>query len=112
MAYDEKLAQRIIEALSGEAPVDVKKMFGGVCVMVRGQMCCGVIGDELMVRVGPEQYPDALKLPHVRPMDFTGRPLAGFVYVDRDGYQNEGSLRQWIDRCVQFVCTLPPKYAD
>jgi len=108
MAYDEKLAQRIIEALSGEAPVDVKKMFGGVCVMVRGQMCCGVIGDELMVRVGPEQYPDALKLPHVRPMDFTGRPMKGLVYVAPAGVKSDGALRKWVERGLAFVKSAPP----
>lgn len=108
MAYDEKLAQRIQKVLETQAPVEAKKMFGGICIMVGGQMCCGVIGDELMVRVGPEQYPDALKRPHVRPMDFTGRPLKGMVYVAPEGVKSNDALRRWVERGLAFVKSAPP----
>ncbi len=108
MAFDEKLAQRIGKALEGEAPVEVKKMFGGICVMVAGQMCCGVIGDDLMVRVGPEQYADALEQPHVRPMDFTGRPMKGLIYVSPEGVKSDAALRKWVERGVAFVKSAPP----
>lgn len=76
--------------------------------MVNGQMCCGLT-DELMVRVGKEHYADALSQPHARPMDFTGRPLAGFVYVSPAGYRTSASLAKWIARGVHYVMTSPPK---
>ena len=77
--------------------------------MVRGNMCCGMIDDNLVVRVGPDTYDAALREPHARPMDFTGRPLPGFVYVDRAGFASAPLLKQWIERSVSFVRTLPPK---
>ncbi len=84
-------------------------MFGGVAFMLGGNMCCGVIEDNLVVRVGPDAYETVLREPHARPMDFTGRPLEGFVYVDRGGFESPSALRAWIDRGVEFVKRLPPK---
>jgi hypothetical protein len=81
----------------------------GVTFMVRGNMCCGVLDEHLVVRVGPDEYEGALREPHTRPMDFTGRALHGFVYVDRKGFANDRSLKRWIDRGMSFVATLPPK---
>lgn len=84
-------------------------MFGGVCFTVNGDMVCGVVKDDLMVRVGPERYGDALKRPHTRPMDFTGRPMNGYVFVAAQGVQAEPSLKGWVDAGVAHVRTLPPK---
>jgi len=109
MAYDEKLAERIRAVLSLGTNVREKKMFGGIAFILRGNMCCGVMNDLLMARVGPEQYEACLALPHVRPMDFTGKPRKGYVYVEPAGYKEDVDLKVWIDRCVDFVSTLPEK---
>lgn len=109
MAYDEGTAQRLREAL-GESPEIVEKtMFGGIAFMMSGHMCCGVAGKVLMARVGPAQYERALSRPHAREMDFTGKPLRGFVYVDPGGFESDGALMSWISLCRSFVRTLPPK---
>ena len=84
-------------------------MFGGLCFMVKGSMCCGLTGTAFMVRVGPDQYEEALAQPHARPMDFTGRPLAGMVYVDPVGYSTDVDIAKWVQRGVTFVSALPPK---
>lgn len=86
-----------------------KKMFGGLSFMVKGHMCCGVVGDELMVRVGPDGYEAALERPHARPMDFTGKPLKGFVYVAPQGFSTQSTLERWIRLALEFVETLPAK---
>ncbi|MEM7029067.1 MAG: TfoX/Sxy family protein [Chloroflexota bacterium] len=109
MAYDEGLAQRIRETLVEQDGVVEKKMFGGLAFMVHGHMCCGVINEEMMVRVGPDQYEEALEQPHAREMDFTGRPMRGMVTVDGDGFETEGDLVGWVERGLRFVTALPPK---
>ena len=109
MAYDEGLAERLREVFRGHHGVSEKRMFGGVAFMVRGYMAVGIIGETLMARVGAEQYEQALKLKHVRPMDFTGKPMKGYVYVDPDGFDSQAELEAWVDRCVKFVGTLPPR---
>ncbi len=109
MAYDEKLARRIRNLLEKHRGLAEKKMFGGLCFMLRGHMCCGIVNDQLVIRTGPLQYEDALAKAHVHPMDFTGRPLKGFVYVAADGFRTAKSLAAWIERGVQFIQTLPPK---
>jgi TfoX/Sxy family transcriptional regulator of competence genes len=109
MAYDEGLAERIREVLDSQDGVTEKKMFGGLAFMVRGHMCCGVSGDDLMLRVGPEQYDDALMQPHARAMDFTGRPMKGFVYVGPEGLASDEQLEAWLGRGLRFVQSLPPK---
>ena len=109
MAYDEGVAQQVREALQRQSNVVEKKMFGGLAFMVRGNMCCGVIGEELMVRVGPEGYETALTQPHARKMDFTGKPLKGFVYVESDGFDSDDDLQAWVDRALEFVLSLPAK---
>ena len=109
MAYDEDLALRLRVVFQDETDVVEKKMFGGMAFMVRGNMCCGVTGSDLMVRVGAEQYDDAISLPHARPMDFTGRPLKGFVYVDGEGLDTDENLKEWVNRSMKFVSTLPSK---
>ena len=109
MAFDEGVAQRIREVLDAEPEVVEKKMFGGLAFMIGGHMCCGVADAKLMPRVGKDAYSGALTEPHVEPMDFTGRPLTGFVYVLEEGIESERDLVAWIDRCVSFVESLPPK---
>ena len=84
-------------------------MFGGLAFMVAGHMCCGVIDDTLMVRVGPEHYPKALTIAHAREMDFTGKPLTGFVYVAPPGFESDRDLSDWVTRGLAFVTSLPPR---
>jgi len=109
MSYDEKLAQRIREILSRRKDICEKQMFGGLALMLNGHMFCGIIQGDLMVRVGPEQYEAALTQPHVRPMDFTGRPLNGYVYVAPAGYKKTSELAKWVQRGMTFVSSLPAK---
>ena len=109
MAYDEGVAQRLREHFAEHDDIVERKMFGGIAFMLSGHMCCGVVGDTLMARVGPEQYDESLRRPHARAMDFTGRPMRGFVYVDPDGFESDHDLDAWVSRCVQFVSSLPPK---
>ncbi len=109
MAYSEALAARIRSAFADESAVAETKMFGGVAFMVGGNMACGVAGDELMVRVGPVSYEDALGRPHARPMDFTGRPMRGMVYVARPGFESDGDLAAWVEAGASFARSLPAK---
>ena len=109
MAYDEQLAGRVRGVLARRKDVSEKKMFGGLSFMLGGNMCCGVDKDNLMIRVGPEQYETALAQPHARPMDFTGRPLKGMVYVDPEGYRTDAALAAWVKRGVGFAASLPAK---
>ncbi len=109
MAYDEGLAQRVTEVLGDRPDLVEKKMFGGVGFMLRGNMTCGVIGEDLIVRVGPEGYDAALARPHARPFDFTGRPMTGWVTVGPDGYEADADLEAWVERGVAFARSLPPK---
>ena len=109
MAYDEALARRIRSALAGDAAVTEKKMFGGIAFLHRGLMFVGVAGTSLMARVGKANYADSLRREHVREMDFTGKPMQGYVFVEVPGVASDAELRFWIDRCREFVATLPPK---
>ncbi len=109
MAYDEGLAQRIREHFQVRHDVEEKKMFGGLCFMVSGHMCCGIVDNNLMARVGPDNYESFLKKDAVKEMDFTGKPLKGFVYVTPDGIATDSDLKDWITSCTKFVESLPPK---
>jgi TfoX/Sxy family transcriptional regulator of competence genes len=109
MAYDEAVAKRVRTAFGKTPDVAEKRMFGGIAFMVRGNMCCGVIGDRLMLRVGPDGYEAALSLPHARAMDFTGRPMKGMVYVEPAGFASAGGLKAWIARAMEFALSLPAK---
>ncbi len=84
-------------------------MFGGLAFMCHGNMACGVIGSELMVRVGVNGWADALTRPHTREMDFTGRSMKGMVYVEPDGYASDEDLTAWIERGLAFARSLPAK---
>ncbi len=109
MAYDQKLTSRIREKLGGIPGLEEKKMFGGVGFLIRGNMACGVNGDELIVRVGPQQDKAALSRPHTRPFDMTGRPMQGWVMVAPAGVAKDSELQAWIDLGVAFAETLPEK---
>lgn len=109
MAYDEALAERIRHAMAGDEALSERKMFGGIAFLYRGLMFVGVSGNKLMARVGNEFYEDALGRAHVRKMDFTGKPMRGYVYVEARGIQTEDELAFWLKRCKQFVSTLPVK---
>ena len=109
MAYDEGLAQRIRENLDDRPGVSERKMFGGLCFMLNGNMACGVTSDDLMVRVGPDAHADALAQPGARKMDFTGRPMKGFVFVSVDRLEKDSDLGEWIERGMKFASTFPPK---
>ena len=109
MAFDEVLASRIRKALATQEAVSEKKMFGGLTFMLGGHMCCGVVKDNLVIRVHPEEYEQALAEPHARLMDFTGRPLRGLIYVGPAGYQTDEALERWLCRAVRFASSIPPK---
>ncbi len=84
-------------------------MFGGLCFLLDGNMSFGVVRSELMVRVGPDAYPEALALPHAREMDFTGRSMRGMVFVSEDGISEDEDLEDWLERGLTFAGSLPPK---
>lgn len=107
MAYSEKLADRIREVIG--VPFDERKMFGGLAFMVEGKMSVGIVGDDLMVRVGKDAYADAISRPHTREMDFTGRVSTGMVYVEPAGIKDKRSLSAWVQRGVGYATSLPPK---
>lgn len=109
MAYDEKLADLVRQAIGPREDVTEKKMFGGVAFLLDGKMFCGIATADLMVRIGPERYEAALAEAHVRPMDFTGRPLKGYVYVAPEGVRTVKAIKKWIDRSLTFVATVPAR---
>lgn len=109
MAYNEALAERIRELLGGREGVSEKKMFGGLTLMYGGNMFGGVVGDDLMVRVGAERYEDALAQPGARPMDFTGRAMKGMVYVEPAGYASDEALSRWVELGMAYAMSLPAK---
>lgn len=106
MAYDETLAQRVRDVLGRRAGLDERKMFGGLAFLLGGRMFCGIVKDELMVRVGRVLYTEALGIPHVRPMDFTGRPMTGMVYVAAAGLRGT-SLAGWVARGLEGLHEAP-----
>ncbi len=109
MAYDEELGARLREIVAEQGEFREQKMFGGLAFMVGGHMCCGVIKDDLVVRVDPEQSEKLLKDKNARPMDFSGKPMKGFLYISPAGTSTEKRLRRWVDEGLAFVSGLPPK---
>ena len=109
MAYDKGLAQRIREILEEEPGFDEKNMFGGICFLFFGNMVCGIIKDDLIVRVGADRYEAMLKMPHAKKFDLTGKPLKGWVMVLSEALDSDEELNDWVQRAVSFVRTLPPK---
>jgi TfoX/Sxy family transcriptional regulator of competence genes len=108
MAYDEQLAARVRALLASRTDVTERKMFGGLTFMIGGHLCCGVNGNELIVRLDPEREDEALARPHARPMDFTGRPMRGFITVQPDGLK-ASRLSRWVQEAVARAESLPPK---
>ncbi len=109
MAYDEGLTQRIREALADADGLSERRMFGGIAFMLHGNMAVGISGDELMVRVGPEAYDEALAQPHARVFDMTGRVMRGWVVVAAEGIADDGALGDWVRRGADYARSLPPK---
>ena len=110
MAYDEALAERIRDVLTDRGDrVREQKMFGGLTFMVDGHMTVGVVKDELMARVGADGEDDALAQPNARAMDFTSRPMVGFILVSAAGVADDDDVRAWVHRSLAFTTTLPPK---
>lgn len=103
MPYDEQLAARVRQVLRRRTDITERKMFGGLAFLRQGKMCCGIVGQDLMVRVVEKDMPLALRRAYVRPMDFTGRPLREFVYVAPRGLGTERSLREWVRKGLAFV---------
>ena len=96
----------LVEELDGYSE---RKMFGGICFMLYGNMCCGIINDDLMLRLGNAGASKALAEPHLREMDFSGKPLKSMVYVSAEGIDEDADLRRWVETAVAFGVTLPPK---
>src|SRR5262245_52302372 len=109
MAFSESLAARVRAALARTKGVEEKRMFGGVGFLLSGNMLVGVWKDSLIARLGPDGGEEALREPHVREFDITGRPMKGWVLVGPDGVADDGLLGAWIRRAVAFVETLPAK---
>lgn len=109
MAYSEELADRIREVIEARPGVVERKMFGGVAWMVNGNMACGVIGEDLMVRLDRDEAEQALAEEHVGTMEFTGRPMRGFVVVQSPGIADAQDLGRWVDAGADYAETLPPK---
>lgn len=106
MAHSEALAERVREALARAEGVEEKKMMGGLGFMIRGHVALGIVGEDLMVRMGPDRYQRALRRVHAREMDFTGRSIKGFVFVEPAGIRTKRSLASWVAPAVAFAKSL------
>jgi TfoX/Sxy family transcriptional regulator of competence genes len=109
VAYDERLAERVRGMLGRRRAVTERKMFGGIAFLLRGNMCCGVLNDALIVRVDPQGTARALRRRHTRPFDMTGRAINGFVVVTRPGCRNAKQLQGWLKTALTYVRGLPSK---
>jgi hypothetical protein len=112
MAYDETLAQRVRAIFKKRhLAFAEKKMMGGLCIIVDDKMCVGIEKERLMARIGPDAYDGALTRPGCRPMDFTGRPMRGFVYIERDGFESDKNLKHWLGLALAYNPTAPQSAA-
>lgn len=109
MPYDEELARRLAKAVAGRGNVDEMRAFGGIMYMLDGKMCVGVEKDRLMVRVDPTKHESLLRRRGAGPMDFTGRPMRGFLFIRPEGVRGARALSFWVDESVSYVRTLPAK---
>jgi hypothetical protein len=109
MAFDEGLAERLREVLADQADLDEKKMFGGLAFMLNGNLAYGVIGDEMIVRVGPEGYDAAIAKPNTRVFDFSGKAMKGWIVVAPEGVESDEALAVWARQGLAFAASLPPK---
>ena len=110
MSVNQKLADKIRIALAKESNVVERKMFGGLCFMVNGHMCCGVgSSNRMMIRVGKDRHKEVQATKYAQPMDFTGRKMTGMAYIDHKGLQTQSDINNWVVIALEFVHTLPPK---
>jgi TfoX/Sxy family transcriptional regulator of competence genes len=112
VSFDADAAERVRRVLSGRGEVVESRMVGGLSFLVNGNMCCGITGTELMIRVGADSREKALREPHVRPMAFGGRILSGFICIEPAGYAADDALASWVQRGLDFVSGLPAKSGD
>jgi TfoX/Sxy family transcriptional regulator of competence genes len=108
MPYDERLAERVRTALAGVRGITERRMFGGIAFLLDGKMCVGVLNDELVVRSGPDRHAEALERAHARPMDFTGRPMSGMVYVGAAGVTRGAALKNWVEMGLAAARSATP----
>lgn len=109
MAYDPLLARRIRHCLAGRGDVTEREMFGGVAYLVRGHMACGIYKERFIVRVDPSRHDELVARPHAGPMDITGRPMRGFLFVDPAGVAATPALNEWVALGTAFAESKPPK---
>lgn len=109
MAYSTDLASKVADLLKHRPGYQMKHMFGGVCFLLYGNMACGILGDELIVRVGPARYVECLEMDAVRDFDITGRTMKGWIMVTPDGLETDEEIETWVERGVDFALTLPAK---
>ena len=109
MAYDKGLAHRVEEIIEDQDGFEAKKMFGGVGYLLHGNMACGVLNENLIVRVGKDAHEEAMNQAHTLPFDITGRAMKGWVMVTPEGYEADTELEDWVNKGVEFSLTLPPK---
>jgi TfoX/Sxy family transcriptional regulator of competence genes len=109
MAFDERLADRMREILGPQPDLSEKRMFGGLAFLVAGKMSVGVIGEDLIVRLSPEEAESALAEEGVRPFDFTGRPMKGWVFVGPEVTEDDSNLAEWVEAGVAYASSLPAK---
>lgn len=109
MAYDGTAAERVRKALKGQRGFSERKMFGGIAFLLNGNMCCGIMGRDLVLRLGNEEAVKALRETHTREMDFTGKPMRSMVFVGPAGYSTDRDLSGWVKRAIDYVKSLPPK---
>jgi len=109
MAFNEQLAERIRHIVGDGPGLTERKMFGGMAFMLNGNMFCGITRDDLMLRVGPDRFEEALARPGARPMDFTGRPMKGMAFVGPQGYETDEQLRGWVEQTLEYARSLSAK---
>ena len=112
MAFDQDLALRVRRLLEKQDGISERKMFGGLAFLLKGKMFCGVLGGDLVTRLGAEQAQSALKRPHIRPMDFTGRPMKGYVYVAPEGLKTDRALETFLRRAKAYTSSLSGKSSE
>lgn len=109
MAYDLTLAQRVRKLIGSSEGLSEREQFGGIAFLLRGNVACGILGDELLVRVGPERHEEAMRSKEARPFSLTGRPSKGWILIRQAGLKSPASLKRWVEMGLDFAGTLPPK---
>ncbi len=109
MPFNERLEARVDQIVSGWKNTAAKKMFGGFCHLINGNMFCGVYKDFLILRIGDVSAQESFELPYVRPFDITGRAMKGWIMIDERGFESDDNLKKWLIKAKQFALSLPPK---